>query len=861
MNTQLHKTTLAMAVIALVHSNAQAQTQVKLEEVVVTAQKRAESLMDVPISISAVSGAKIADINIQRAEDLTAYVPNFQVTQDPIGDKINIRGIQSGNQAGFEQSVATFVDGIYRGRGTQTRFSFLDVGMVEVLRGPQPTLFGKNTIAGAVNISTNKPTADFEAELSALYNNEFDETELQAIVSGPLTDSLRGRIVILDRQLEEGWVDNKAYDEDNPDSDEQFGRIAIAWDASESTLVSFRYEMGDFEINGQPWVIDRGGPIEGLLAESGIPTGKTYTTQMGNNGFGPFAGDDTIDFGSLASFDGDSMETALTVEHQLESGSTLTAIAGYSEYDFERYVDADFNPIPVLRFDDTEDFEQTSFELRLTSDTGGKFEYIIGAYYQDNEMYVDGTTPFNLPNLDALLGGNCAAGGGSDSVVPGDPGLTAANVAATVPGSTAGLANACAQTSLTSVLLPAGVVGASRYAYLDQDTESWAIFNQTTWNVTDRLRATLGLRYTEEDKDADQGAYAAEYVARSSTPLEDQNPQTNPEALAAVLLGEFTTHAFTSSDPGMSRDEESFTWSLNVQYDITDSSMIYGSAATGFKAGGFNSFYMGLPQGLGADSRDVQFDDEEVLTFEVGAKLALMDGAAELNLAIFRSEYDDLQASVFTGNTTFEVQNAAEATSQGVELDGRWQVTDHLLLSASVGYLDFEFDEFPNQACVAEQFLDYREDAYQSAVTAGDYAGAAGASLLINNQVCAAAGINDLEGRESENSPEWTAAFIAEHILPIGSYELRSSLDLSYSDDVYRQADLDPYSLEDSYTKVNASLIFGPETGQWDVSVIGKNLTDEETYTYYNDMPLFNGARQARLDAPRSYAFRARYRF
>lgn len=846
---------------ALSLSTGAALAQKKLEEVVVTAQKRAQSLMDVPISVSAIDGGKIQDAGIQRAEDMTAYVPNFQINQDPIGDKINIRGIQSGNQAGFEQSVATFVDGIYRGRGVQSRFSFLDVSMVEVLRGPQPTLFGKNTIAGALNITTAKPTDELTGEISASYNFEFDETELQAWVAGPITDSLRGRLVVMDRQMEEGWIENVAYDADSPASDEQFARMSLEWDISDSTRLALRHEIGDFEVEGQAWVIAEAGPIEGLLASGGVPTGKEYKTWMGNNGFGPFHGDEVLDFGSAGLLNGESSETSVTLEHFMENGSTVTAIAGHSEYDYERYLDADFNPLSVLRFDDTEDFEQTSFELRLTSDTGGTLEYIVGAYYQDNEMYVDSLTQFSLETIDALLGGNCAAGGGAGAVVPGDPGTTATMVAATVPGSTADLANACAQTSLTQVLLPAGVSGASRYAYLDQDTETWAAFTQTTWNVNDRLRATLGLRYTEEEKTAAQGAYAAEYEERSTTPLEDQNPQTNPKALASTLLGEFTTHAFTDSDPGMSRDEESFTWSFNVQYDLSDNAMAYASVATGFKAGGYNSFYMGLPQGMGADSNNVDFEEEEVLTFEVGAKMTLLDGAAELNVAMFRSKFDDLQASIFAGNTTFEVQNAAEAISQGVEIDGRWQATDKLQFSASVGYLDFEFEEFPNQACVAEQFLDFREAAYQGAVGAGDFAGAAGAALTINNQTCAAAGINDLAGKVSDHSPEWSAAIVVDHLQPIGRYELRTSLDLSYTDEVYRQGDLDPVSLEDSFTKVNAALIFGPADGTWDISVIGKNLTDEETYSYVNDMPLFNGSRQGRLDAPRSYAVRGRYRF
>jgi iron complex outermembrane recepter protein len=846
---------------ALLIGSVQTLAQAKLEEVIVTAQKRAESLMDVPISVSAIDGQTISNSGMQRAEDLSAYVPNFQVNKDPIGDKINIRGIQSGNQAGFEQSVATFVDGIYRGRGVQARFSFLDVAMVEVLRGPQPTLFGKNTIAGAVNITTAKPTEEFESELSAAYNDEFEESEFQGFISGPLTDSLRGRLVLLDRQMDKGWVNNRAYDEDGPDTDEFFGRAALEWDATENTLVSVKYEYGDFTIKGQPWVIAEAGPLGPLLDSAGIPTGKTPNTWMGNNGFGPFPGDDVIDFGSVANLDGNTYEGSLTVEHNFDDGSVLTAIAGYSKYDFERYLDADFNPLPIVRFDDTEDFEQKSLEVRLASDLGGALDYIVGGYYQDDDLDVDGLTQFNALGIDTLLGGTCAQGGGADAVVPGDPGLTAATVAATVPGSTAGLANACAQTSLTAVLLPAGVKGASRYAYLNQKTETWAAFAQATWNITERFRVTAGGRYTDEEKKASQGAYSAEYVERSNAPLEDQNPATNPQALASVLLGEFTPHQYTDSDPGMKRSKDNFTWSLNLQYDLSDNMMGYVSASTGFKAGGYNSFYMGLPQAQGASSLETSFDDEEATAYEIGAKMSLLDGAAELNFAAFYTEYDDLQASIFAGNTTFEVQNAAQATSQGIELDGRWQATDKLMLQGSVGYLDFEYDEFPNQACVAEQFLDFREDAYQSAVAVGDYAAAAAASLVINNQTCAAAGINDLQGKRSEHSPEWSASAVATYIQPIGDYELSGTIDANYTDDVYRQGDLDPVSLQKSFTKVNAVLMFAPASGKWDISVIGKNLGDEDTYSYINDTPLFNGTRQGRLDAPRSYTLRGRYRF
>lgn len=868
MKTNFNESLLATAFICsfLMPVNSIAQGLV-LEEVVVTAQKRKESLMDVPISVSVIDGEKIRNAGIHGLEDMAVYVPNFQISHDPISDKINIRGIQSGEQAGFEQSVATFVDGVFRGRGIQSRYSFLDVDMVEVLRGPQPTLFGKNTIAGALNIRTAKPTADLQTELSVQYNTEFEEVELQGHISGPLSDSLRGRVVLLSRNMREGWVENMAYDEDNPDSEESFGRISLEWDASESTQVSFRYEAGDAEITGQPWVLAEAGPLTPMLQAAGIPSGKNPKTWMGNNGFGSFPGDPVLDFGSVGKLDGDSTESVLTIEHELASGSLITAILGYSEYQFDRFLDADFNPLSIVRFDDSEDYEQTSFEFRLTSETGGTFEYIAGAYYQDSQLFVDGLTQFNMAGIGALLGGNCAMGGATDQiVVTGDPTtdafLTAMNVAINVPGSSAGLANACGQAAIAQTLVPAGATGAARYASLDQDSESWAIFSQLTWNVTDQLRATLGLRYTEEEKKASQLAYAPVYAERDNTPLDLTSPINAAQAAASFLVGEFTPHRFTSSDPGMERNEESFTWSLNLQYDVNPDIMVYASAATGFKAGGFNSFYMGLPSNAGAQSRDVNFNEEEVLTFELGSKMTLLDGAAELNIAAFRTQYDDLQAAIFSGGTTFIVQNIAEATSQGLELDGRWQATEKLMLQASVAYLDFEYDAFPNQACVAEQLRDFQEGIYQASIAAGDFPAAAGAALLINNGVCAAAGVNDLKGKGSDNAPEWSASLVANYKQPIGnSYLLETSIDLSFTDDVYRASDLDPVSREDAFVKINAALIFGPVTGKWDFSVVGRNLTDEDTYSFVNDAPLFLTTRFARLDAPRSIAMRLRYRF
>jgi iron complex outermembrane recepter protein len=807
-----------------------------LEEVVVTAQKRAESLQDVPISVSAMSAEKLAQSGVQRFEDVSAYVPNFAISKDPIGDKINIRGIQSGNQAGFEQSVGTFVDGVYRGRGVQIRNAFMDVAMVEVLRGPQGTLFGKNTIAGALNIRSAGPTEEFESEITTSYNTNFDELEIQGYVSGSITDSVRGRLAVLSREMKDGWVDNSFYHQNGPASDETAARLTLEWDINDTTMLTFRHEDGDFDNKASGYTIAQAG---GLAAFGAITSDSDAF--IGNSG-------PVMDFGSDNHMKGDTQETSITLESELEQGS-LTAIISHSEYQFDRFLDADYSALNGIRFDDTEDFEQDSLELRFASQIGDGFEYIAGIFYQQQDMTVDGLSYFNLPALQAVLNGGCAGGLGgayAGNYVAGDAVTTATNVASF---GSAALSNVCAQAAAFD-----GVTnGVQRYAKLEQETESLAIFAQGTFDLSDNVRLTLGIRYTEEEKKADQSVYAADFGARNTT--ESSNPLTIGLAQG---VGEFTSHHFSSDDDGMSRDEESLTWSANLQWDVNQDIMAYASASTGFKAGGFNSFYMGQAGGNGADSNDVAFDEEEVITFEIGSKMTLLDGRAEINLAVFQTEFENLQASIFSGGTTFEVQNAAKATSRGIEIDGRWRATEKLTVTGSVGWVDFEFDEFTSQACTNDQFAAARQNAFDAAGTDFDKALV---SLGYKAGTCASQGVNDLSGETSAHTPELSANLAFNYIAQLGDFELVSNLDANYTDETYRQDDLDPISLMESNVKVNASFTFGPQDGDWDIALIGKNLTDEASFTFINDVPLFGGSHNMSPQAPRSFTLRGRMRF
>lgn len=846
------RTILSSLIFTLIHMPALAQTSGEsdardnngrvLENVTVTAQKREQSLQDVPLSVSAMSGESIQEAGIERFEDFSAYIPNMSVTKSSISDKINIRGMQSGEQAGFEQSVGTFVNGIYRGRAAQSRFAFVDVERVEVLRGPQSILFGKNTVAGALNITSARPTEDFTAKLTAGYTPEFEQSELEGMVSGELADGVRGRLVVLSREMDKGWVHNQFYDTHDPRSDELMARATVEWDVSDSTVITAIAESADFDMGAFPHATKQAGPLAALGAIEG-----TDVTSMGNT-------NPVLNFGATQKMSGSHNEFTLMSETELDAG-TLNIVAGHSAYDYERYLDADYSPLDGLRFDDTEDFSQSSLEVRFTGSAGDNFEYMSGLYWQQQDMTVDGLSLFNIPVLQQVLLGGCAAGVGAmggdlDAIyVGGDAVATGVGVIGL--GGPAGLVNACG----TAAAFDGVPDGVGRYARLDQQTDTLGAFAQGTWHITDNFRTTLGLRYTSEEKSAHKATYAVDFAQRNTTPSE----QAWVNAVASGV-GEFTNHTFTPDDPGMTRKENSPTWSVNLQYDLNDSVMTYATVSTGFKAGGFNSFYMRSPtRGNGAFSEDVSFEEEKATSFEIGLKSTLLGGAAELNVAAFQTRFEDLQAAIFSGNTTFEVQNAAEATSQGIEIDGRWLVTDNLTLSGALGLLDFSYDKFPNQACTSDQFLAEREALYQGAGAAGDIAGQLGAALGYNNALCAAAGTNDLSGRPAANAPDTTASLAASHYLPLGNYELKSNLAVNYYSDTYRADDLDPISLEQGKAFVNAGLIFMPVDGSWQLSLTGKNLTDRDHFNYINDVPLFAGAHNYMPLAGRSWNVKFAY--
>jgi iron complex outermembrane recepter protein len=793
MKIHTQRTALAAAVAATVLCSQQLLAQPMLEEVVVTAQKRAQGLQDVPISISAYTGESLEDSGIQNMEAASESVPNFKVSRNAIQDTISIRGVNSDLQAGGDQSVGIFLDGVFRGRGVQSRFTFSDMERLEVLRGPQGTLFGKNTAAGALNITSRAPTNEFEAEINAMYETEYDGAEISGYVSGPLGENVRGRAFFLTREMNEGWVNNEYYDSDDPQSEEWTGKLALDWDITENLTAAVKYEHYDFDSEGGPYEImvtsdipSSLAPIStGTMAALGLIDDKIDGSANIGPGVDPLGGYvSEMDEGTSYYHEGNGDEAAVKLDWQMDTG-TLTAILAHSAYDFERYNDADYGPLAVVNFFDAEDYEQDSVEVRYASDTASAIEYLVGVYYQSADLQAAGDTQFWAPSTLGALGLN----------------------------------------------------GMQRIHYLDQESETWAAFGQLTWHITDTLRVNLGGRYTEEEKEADQGAHL--YAKVPATEPHNPAPGTGLPDVIVGILNPLIEMGDGAHDNKLKLDEDDFSPTASLQWDASDNVMLYASFARGFKGGGFNAF------ALKDDPEGAIYDPEEVNSFEIGGKMSLLDGAAEINVAVFHMEFDDMQTTQFTGNTGFVVGNAAEATSQGLEMDGRWAITDKLLLSGNVGYIDFEFDEYKGAGCTGLQIYNMQQTGQ----------GQTGAD-------CSALGINDLSGRTNQDVPEWTATLAAQYTQPIGNdYDVRLLVDMNYSDEYYATADLDEKTVQDSYTKYNASIIFGPVDGQWDLSLITRNLTDEETYSYANDVPLFPDSHFVGVEQGRTIALRGRYRF
>ena len=808
-------TALFGSALVSVTAMAQEAEDFAIEEILVTAQKRSESLQEVPIAISVFSSDSIDQTGVMELRDLTEYIPNVTITQGTdFGAQINIRGVGANSRnIGFDSRVGVYLDGVYLGQGPALNQDLVDLEQIEVLRGPQGTLFGKNTVAGAVNMISIKPTQEFEGSVTANVFN-YDGLELKGMINFPMGDIVSARVSVSHRERD-GFVENVYVPEHVPGTI----TLPVAGFPTFPLPLAPPVCLGAFGIptppgcsalgpdvqpNTKPLMNDvntdsyraqlRIAPnekldiniaVDGLESDRIMVNGEPFTDTFGStiDRFAPEALE--------VSFSEDSWETRdifgtnLNIDYALNNGHSFRSITAYRDTEMIHHNDTDASAIDFLFIDYTDDYQQTTQEFQWISPDEGKLKYVAGFYYynQDSTTIRDAQTG----NAGWLFG--AFKGGGA-------------------------------------------------FNRGDVETDSWALFLNTSYDFNEQWTLGLGFRYSDETKDV----------------------VWNLDGTRSGAFGIGTTEAGGYID---SDTYTNFAPMISLGYALGDNTNIYAKYSTGFKSGGFNLDYI-----TQADlDAGIIFDEETVDSYELGLKSVFLDGRLQLNAAAFIANYQDYQVNQFfdlgfdeeTGAqlTSIRITNAAEVDTSGLEFELTYNVTANLTLNATLGLLDATFADFPGGT--SEEVPDDSGNPVKVPVNA--------------------------KGNELPLAPSVNGTFGFQHYTHFSSVDLLLRLDVIYTGDYFTTIEneternltglapttflFDPgsygiphtidYGYVDSFTTLNGRIGLISNSGKWEAYLWGRNLTDEFTYVdYFRD---FFGSLSGVPLMPRTYGIEATYHF
>lgn len=834
MNFTINKKALTLAVASaqLATFDTTVYAEPMLEEVVVTARKRAESLMDAPLSVTAVGGEAMDKQGITNMEQLSAKVPGLQIGRGAQTNSIFIRGVGSGVNKAFEQSAGMYVDGIYQSRGRQFTQSLVDLQQVEVLRGPQGTLFGKNTIAGAIKVetATTRPGDEFHGSVTLDHEFDLGTNRGTVVLGGSPTDTFGARLA-LRYQESDGYVENNTFNSDVAEKEDSMARLSLAWEPTDNLSIVGKVSYLDMENKGIELVnpvVDTSllddffagnsqlgiAAVVGTIAATAAPG---YVASSGSQEYDSWTGNTRYNNGDTETTE----STAASLRAEWDLGQyTVTALTGYSDFDFSQNHDTDFHGGNVAHNLDEETLDLFSQELRIASNFDGRFNFIAGFYYEDQDLRAVGQ-----PFLDGSLGGvfGTLPGSAFNPAIPAGVSLSDVGINSLWNGAILAPGTPLAGAEVTDIW---------RKADLDQTTETRAIFGEASFDLTDTLTLEVGLRYSEDTKEASkQGSIG---IGAVNNPITTQNPDGSPgsaDPLQAGLNGAIWNGLLATfvHDQDLDREEDHLDPAVRLRWEATDNTMAYLSWSEGYKSGGFNaSADSANPDGTPGPG--TEFEDEEAEAWELGVKTTAWDGRARISATLFRTEIANLQVTSFQG-LTFKVGNAAEMTVQGVEFETQIALTEELEVGGSLAYLDHQFDSYP------------------------------GAPVTINQQ---AQGLTaqDLSGERGPFAPEWSGTLYADYSHQItDNWLLSARVDVNYKDEFFTDGDLDPASLQDAYTKIDARVGLSTLDDRWEVAVFGRNLTDEATLTASLDAPLSAGIMASWIEEPRVIGVQLRHSF
>ena len=755
---------------------AQETKSLQLEEVVVTSRKREESVQDVPIAVTAIT-SELQNGSIRDLKDLEGLVPNVQIRQSmgrAAGHAISIRGIgYSNDEKSFDPAVGVVLDGVAMTVNTGALFDNFDIEKVEIARGPQGTLFGKNTIAGVISVQRSDPTGELGGKVSATVGN-FGRSDVKAIFNTPLIEDVLAAKLFVSSLKTDGNIYNVTLDKDVNKQDYMGYGVKFLFTPNDDLEVKLTVEK-----------IDDGSDNGAFRNLSGMGGNRTIALQDGySGGWEPFnplvsvlTGPNAADFrqanykanatnpeinGSACLMKNDPGSTedttsaakenvgqvdtdAITLQatYQVGESSSLTYIYGYRDTYEEALWPYSGSACDFITIDNRNWNDQESHELRFNT-SGDNYDLVMGVYQMDNSYTQDWFTYdfWELVRTPELLK---SMYGATDAEV-------------------ARLGNDFGQN-----------------IWQNQDSSSSAIYGQLDYQVSDRLELTLGLRYTKDEKDFNARGFCIE--------ADSLRDQVNWDT---CVHGKGQTGAWDIS-------ESKTTWKLGMAYNLNEDTLAYASISTGFHSGGF----YGKNQRL--IDYAVTYKPEEITSGEFGIKTDFNDGRSRLNAAIFHSTVEDLQAMTTVqssdGTAVSIAYNVGEVEYQGLELEYTQLFSESFQISATMGYLDASYNNF--DANLAN--VDYNEDGAKNEL---DY---------VDNSYL-----------DPKQAPELTFGVSATNTTDYAGGLIISNLSYSWTDDFYTQEDNDPVSLVESYGKLHLNFAF--EKDSYKVALFVNNLTDETNW-------------------------------